>query len=62
MWRVGTDWSGDHAISGTIPTGVGTVPMALGYLAIVILWSRARSRRAWRCATYRMRQPLRRTG
>ena len=45
VWRVVTDWSADHAISGMIPTGVGTVPMALGYMALVIIWSRSGSSR-----------------
>jgi len=43
-WRVVGDWSADAAISGTIPTGLGTIPMALGYLAVIILWSRSGSR------------------
>ena len=48
VWRVVTDWSADHAITGTIPTGVGTIPMALGYMAIIIIWSRSGSSRvAW---------------
>lgn len=35
-----SDWSADVALVGHIPTGVGTVPMALGYLALIILWNR----------------------
>lgn len=45
VWRIGSDWSADHAISGTIPTGIGTIPMALGYMALVIVWSRSGSSR-----------------
>lgn len=44
VWRVATDWSADHAISGTMPTGLGTIPMAIGYLAVILLWSRSGSR------------------
>ena len=40
VWRVATDWSPDHALTGHIPTGIGTIPMALGYLAVIILWNR----------------------
>lgn len=43
VWRVVTDWSADLAITGTIPTSVGTIPMALGYMAIIIIWSRSGS-------------------
>jgi uncharacterized protein len=39
-WHIATDWSGEHAIAGTIPTGLGTIPLALGYLAAIILWGR----------------------
>lgn len=42
--RIAGDWSADHAITGTIPTGLGTIPMALGYMALVILWNRSGSR------------------
>ncbi len=44
VWHVASDWSPDHAITGTIPTGLGTIPMALGYMAIIILWSRSGGR------------------
>jgi len=44
VWRVASDWSADHAISGTVPTGLGTIPMAIGYLALILLWSRSGSR------------------
>lgn len=46
VWRVISDWSADLAITGTIPTGVGTIPMALGYMALIIMWSRSGSSRA----------------
>ena len=42
--HIATDWSADHAITGTIPTGLGTIPMALGYMALIILWDRSSSR------------------
>lgn len=41
---IATDWSADYAIVGTIPTGLGTIPMALGYMATIILWNRSASR------------------
>jgi len=41
---IATDWSADTALVGTIPTGLGTIPMALGYLAAIILWNRSGSR------------------
>ncbi len=44
IWRITTDWSAEYAITGTIPTGLGTIPMALGYMALIILWSRSGSR------------------
>ena len=37
-------WSPDVAIVGHIPTGVGTIPMALGYLALIILANRSGNR------------------
>lgn len=43
VWRVVTNWSADIAIIGTIPTGVATIPMSLGYMAIIIIWSRSNS-------------------
>ncbi len=42
--HIATDWSADHAITGTIPTGLGTIPMALGYMSVLILWNRSASR------------------
>lgn len=44
IWHIVTDWSAEHAITGTIPTGLGTIPMALGYMAAIILWNRSGSR------------------
>jgi uncharacterized protein len=44
VWHIATDWSAEHAITATMPTGVGTIPMALGYMAIIILWNRSGSR------------------
>ena len=38
---IATDWSVDCAVVGTIPTGLGTIPMALGYMAAIILWNRS---------------------
>ena len=42
--HIASDWSADYAITGTIPTGLGTIPMALGYMAVFILWNRSGSR------------------
>jgi uncharacterized protein len=39
--RVGDGWSADHALVGRIPTDLGTIPMALGYLALIVLWDRS---------------------
>lgn len=44
VWHIATGWSADHAITGTMPTGLGTIPMALGYMAAIILWNRSGSR------------------
>ncbi|MGB3593231.1 MAG: DUF418 domain-containing protein [Ornithinimicrobium sp.] len=41
---IATDWSADYALIGTVPTGLGTIPMVLGYMAAVILWNRSGSR------------------
>lgn len=35
------DWPADRALVGHIPTDLGTIPMALGYLALVVLWDRS---------------------
>lgn len=40
VFRIATDWSPDYAISGHVPAGVGTIPMALGYMALIIMWNR----------------------
>lgn len=34
------DWSGESALLGHIPVGLGTIPMAFGFLAAIILWGR----------------------
>lgn len=44
VWHIATGWSAEYAITGTIPTGLGTIPMALGYMAVLILWNRSGSR------------------
>lgn len=33
------DWSGDVALLGAVPNVLATVPLALGYLAVVTLWN-----------------------
>lgn len=43
--HIATDWSADTALTGTIPTGLGTIPMALGYMSAIILWNRSGNRR-----------------
>ena len=40
VFRFANDWSPDHALTGNILTGLGTVPMALGYMALIIMWNR----------------------
>lgn len=42
--HIATDWSADTALIGTVPRGLGTIPMALGYMAAIILWNRSGSR------------------
>jgi uncharacterized protein len=39
-----SDWSPGVALVGHIPTGVGTIPMALAYMSLIILWNRSGSR------------------
>ncbi len=34
------DWSPDVALVGTIPNSLGTIPVVLGYLALITLWNR----------------------
>jgi len=38
--QISADWSPDVALVGRVPTGLGTIPMALGYMALIILWNR----------------------
>jgi uncharacterized protein len=38
--QIAGDWSPDVAVVGRMPTGLGTIPMALGYTALIILWNR----------------------
>ena len=33
------DWSGDVALIGAVPNIVATIPMALGYIAVITLWN-----------------------
>ena len=40
VFRIANDWSPDHALTGHIPTGLGTIPMALAYMALIIMWNR----------------------
>lgn len=41
--HVGADWSADSAISGHAISTFGTVPLALGYLSLIVLWSQRRA-------------------
>ena len=38
--QIVNDWSPGHALTGHILTGLGTIPMALGYMALIIMWNR----------------------
>ncbi|MFZ8968733.1 MAG: DUF418 domain-containing protein [Ilumatobacteraceae bacterium] len=38
------DWSSETALVGHIPVGLGTIPMAFGYLGLIILWGHKHSR------------------
>lgn len=38
--QITSDWSPDIALVGRMPTGLGTIPTALGYMAVIILWNR----------------------
>ncbi len=40
VFRSVSDWSLDHALTGHIPTGLGTIPMAVGYMALIIVGNR----------------------
>ena len=42
--RTAGDWSPDHALTGHVLTGLGTIPMALGYMALIITWNQRDSR------------------
>jgi uncharacterized protein len=33
------DWSGDVTLIGAVPNIVATIPMALGYIAVITLWN-----------------------
>ncbi len=37
-------WSERTALTGHIPLGLGTIPMALGYLGVIVLWKNDASR------------------
>lgn len=37
--RTASDWSPDHALTGHLLTGLGTIPMAIGYMALIIGWN-----------------------
>ena len=43
--RIANDWSPDYALTGNILTGLGTIPMALGYMALIIMWNRRNGHR-----------------
>ena len=43
--RIANDWSPDYALTGNILTGLGTIPMALGYMALIIRWNRRNGHR-----------------
>lgn len=40
VFRIAGDWSPDHALTGHLLTALGTIPMALGYMALIIMWNR----------------------
>ncbi len=42
--RIANDWSPDYALTGHVLTGLGTIPMALGYMALIIMWNRRNGR------------------
>ncbi len=44
VWRIVSDWSSDYALTGHIPTAIGTIPMGLGYMALIIIWNRRNGR------------------
>ena len=43
VFRIANDWSPDYALTGHLLTGLGTIPMALGYMALIIMWNRRSS-------------------
>ena len=45
VFRIANDWSPDYALTGHIPTGLATIPMALSYMALIIVWNRRNSPR-----------------
>lgn len=44
VFQIINNWSPEYALTGHIPTGLGTIPMALGYMALIIMWNRSGSR------------------
>ena len=40
VFRIANDWSPDYALTGHIATGLGAIPMALSYMALIIMWNR----------------------
>jgi uncharacterized protein len=39
LMNTSTDWAGSSAFSGHAISTFGTVPMALGYLSLIVLWA-----------------------
>jgi len=37
-------WSADVAIVGQVPNGLATIPMAMGYLGLIVLWNQSATR------------------
>lgn len=42
--QIASDWSSDLAVVSRMPTGIGTIPTALGYMSLIILWNRRNGR------------------
>ena len=40
VWRIVDDWSPDYALTAHLLTGLGMIPMALGFMALIIMWNR----------------------
>lgn len=57
--RVANDWAPEQAIAGHVPTGLGTIPMTLGYMALIILWNRGL---LWSARSGRYRERFRNVG